>query len=255
MSRLYVCGLLIGFVVFSGGLVSGQDCGCSGAAVGGHRHFWPGPCGGPNCGRGFNQAQAESLWAGYCTEDCSLCGGGLGAGCGTGLQGGCGGSRGPVASPFTGLAHVHQAKHAAAAGPGGQRGSHFAGGPFAGGHFARLGLHQQDAVGNPAPCSLGGKSFGRSISCCQQWGWGNCGSGCGCGGCDSGNGGIFGQLHEVGKCGRLFQSTGCDSNSSAGCDAGCDSPASPVSYSNSNQATQPNQAATPTSFQRYHSGK
>jgi hypothetical protein len=28
-----------------------------------------------------------------------------------------------------------------------------------------------------------------------------------------------------------------------------------VSYSNSNQATQPNQTATPTSFHRYHSGK
>ncbi|MFM7563152.1 MAG: hypothetical protein ACKO81_08985 [Planctomycetota bacterium] len=254
MSRLHVCGLLIGFVVFSGGLVSGQDCGCSGAAVGGHRHFWPGPCGGPNCGRGFNQAQAESLWAGYCTEDCSLCGGGLGAGCGTGFLGGCGGNCGPVAGPFAGLAQVHQAHHGAA-GPGGQRGNHFTGGPFAGGHFSKLGLHQHGSAGSTAPCSMGGKAFGRSISCCQQWGWGNCGSGCGCGGCDSGNGGIFGQLHEVGKCGRLFQSTGCDSSGKARCDAGCDSPASPVSYSNSNQATQPNQAATPTSFHRYHSGK
>jgi hypothetical protein len=28
-----------------------------------------------------------------------------------------------------------------------------------------------------------------------------------------------------------------------------------VSYSNSNQATQPNQTATPTGFHRYHSGK
>lgn len=247
MSRLYVCGLLIGFVVFSGGIVNGQDCGCSEAAVGGHRHFWPGPCGGANCGRGFNQAQAESLWAGYCTENCSLCPGGLGAS--------CGGACGPVAGPFAGLAHVHQPNHGTAGGFGGHRGSHLAAGPFAGGHFSKLGLHRHGAVGNTAPCSMGGKAFGRSISCCQQWGWGNCGSGCGCGSCDSGNGGIFGQLHEVGKCGRLFHSTGCDANGNAGCDAGCDSPASPVTYSNSTQEAQPNQAATPTSFHRYHSGK
>lgn len=255
MSRLYVCGLLIGFVVFSGGMVSGQDCGCSGPAVGGHRHFWPGPYGGANCGRGFNQAQAESLWAGYCTEDCSLCGGGLGSGCGTGSLGGCGGSCGPVTGPFAGLACVHHPHQTLTGGFAGQRVSHVAGGPFAGGHLAKLGLHHNGAAGNTTPCSMGGKAFGRSISCCQQWGWGNCGSGCGCGGCDASNGGIFGQLHEVGKCGRLFKSTGCDSNCKAGLDNGCDSPSSPVNYSNSSQETEPNQKATPTSFNRYHSGK
>lgn len=252
MSRLFVCGLLIGFAVLSGGSVNAQDCGCSGAAVGGHRHFWPGPYGGPNCGRGYNQAQAESLWAGYCTEDCSLCGGGLGAGCGSGHLGGCGGAAcGQSAGPFARLPHLHQHQPAI----GGHRGSHFGSGAFAGGHFAKLGLHQNGGASNCAPCNMGGKAFGHSIFNCQQWGWGSCGSSCGCGTCDSGNGGLLGQLHEVGKCGRLFKSTGCDSQCDSGCDSGCDSPSSPVSYSNSGSVTQPNQAATPTSFHRYHSGK
>jgi len=190
MSRLNVCGLLIGFAVLSGGLVIAQDCGCAGAAVGGHRHFWPGPYGGPNCGRGYNQAQAESLWAGYCSENCSLCGG-HGAGCGTGLLVDCGDAECSNGSgPFAGLPHVRQNLH----GIGGQSGSHFGTGAFTDGRFVKLGAPQYGVAGSCGPCNISGKVAGRSVLSCQQWGWSSFESSCGCSSCDSGNVGHSGHF-------------------------------------------------------------
>ena len=98
--------------------VQAQDCGCGGGigaysgviegSYGGYGSFADVGYGPANCYRGISSAGASSLWAGYCTEDCSYkgptrnglfsrcklrhggggCGKG-GGGCGLGGGGGC----------------------------------------------------------------------------------------------------------------------------------------------------------------------
>lgn len=183
-------GLIL--VLVATGMASGQDCGCGSAPEGGHRHFWPGPYGGPNCGREYNQSQAEALWAGYCTENCSLCGRGCGGACGS--QGACG------CGPFGGFAHS-----------GGNQGGHL---------FSRLG-HGAHAGG---ACEGGGKAYGRSSFGCSQWGWGNCGQGCGCSDCGTGANRTGCQhLGHVGRKGRYFHPASCP----GGCDQNAEVAAPP----------------------------
>lgn len=230
MRMLNLFSLAAALLLCSIGTAGAQDCGCANGevgsgTVGGHRHFWPGPYGGPNCGRAYTQAQAESLWSGYCSEDCSLCGHGCGKGLGflghsTSAGNGCGAARGGC-GPFASPAGVH------------------AGRLFGAGHADSCGA---------APGPMGGKAFGRSIFGCQQLGSGNCSAGCGCGGSDSGSGGLCGHFREIGCSGRLFRSSECDS----GCDnAGCDSGSAGTAAAPS----PPHQSATPVRFHRYHSGK
>lgn len=248
MSRLMVRGIVFGLAVLFANLlanaVSGQDCGCAIDSIGGHRHFWPGPYGGPNCGRGYNQAQAENLWAGYCTEDCSLCRGGLHGRCGAGagLLGGCGTVGGQVNSPFAGLAQLHPNQSGLT-----DRGSgDFSLSLFPRSKFAQSGRqNQEEAVGGMIGNSVGNSSH--SIFNRQGESQSGDGAGNSCGSCGSPDGGLLGQLHDIGKGGRLFKTSATN--------MGCDASSNPVSYSNSDKATQPNQNATPTSFYRYHSGK
>lgn len=83
----------LGFILtlIAAGVVCGQDCNCGSSTEGGHRCFWPGFYGGANCARDYSQAQAEALWDGYCTENCSLCSPGCGCGTGYGTAGAMGG--------------------------------------------------------------------------------------------------------------------------------------------------------------------
>lgn len=223
---LALLGLILAFTVT--GIASGQDCGCGSTVEGGHRHFWPGPYGGPNCGRDYNQSQAEALWAGYCTENCSLCGRGCGGACGLAGRG--------VGGPFGACARVgsgHLSSGGKLLGNAGE---------LPGQLFARQGngVSCGQEVDCGTPVEIGGKACGRSLFGCSQWGWGDCGSGCGSGNCNAGSSrGGCEHLRHVGRAGRYFQPAGCD----GGCDQG------------SANVVPPHAAAQPTSFHRYHSGQ
>jgi len=220
--KLRLCGG-VGLVLLlvAAGMASGQDCGCGSAAEGGHRHFWPGPYGGANCGREYNHSQAEALWAGYCTENCSLCGRGCGGACGN-----CGTGAG---GPFAGFSHAPGSCGPAGGSRFGHHGSH------GGNLFSRHG-HGADCG---APCEMGGKAGGRSLSGCSQWGWGDCGQGCNCEKCGSGaNRAGCEHLRHVGRAGRYFQPVSC----AGGCDEG------------SGALIPPHASSVPTNFHRYHSG-
>jgi len=94
--------------------VQAQGCGCDGgfgaysgvveSGLGGYGSYGCVGYASPNCGRGITSSAASSLWAGYCTEDCSYNGPqrngllkrcklrhGGGGGCGLGGGGGKGG--------------------------------------------------------------------------------------------------------------------------------------------------------------------
>ena len=176
-------GLGLILTLIAAGVVCGQDCNCGSSAEGGHRCFWPGPYGGANCARDYNQAQAEALWDGYCTENCSLCSPGCGCGTGYGTAGAIGG------------------------GP-------FAGGPFAGLHSVRGGNAANFGSSSFSKSSFGGKSFGsqgnhgtsvldRSVR-------------------DSGNSGWLGEIGGKGLGGSLFTS-GNTGRRGGQSDAACDS--------------------------------
>lgn len=100
-----------------------QDCGCGGydaysgvveGSCGGYGSYGNVGYGPGNCYRGISSAGASSLWAGYCTEDCSYKGparrkllGGCrlrhgGGGCGLGGGGGCCGDQGCFGYPSGG---------------------------------------------------------------------------------------------------------------------------------------------------------
>lgn len=214
-------GIIVVLALVATGPVCGQDCGCGSPAEGGHRHFWPGPYGGANCGREYNQSQAEALWAGYCSENCGLCGRGCGGTCG--LKGIAAGG------PASGCSHgqVRQA-HFAANRWGHQHGQ-------SGGPFSRPG----NGVACGTPGEMGGKACGRSLFGCSQWGWGNCGQGCGCSNCGVGASRAAGEhFQHIGRPGRYFQPTACD--------VGCDERAGEV--------VPPHASSAPASFHRYHSG-
>jgi len=97
--------------------VQAQDCGCGGgygaysgvveSGIGGYGSYGCVGYASPTCNRGISSSAASSLWAGYCTEDCSYNGPqrnglfrrcklrhGGGGGCGLGGGGGCGGCGG-----------------------------------------------------------------------------------------------------------------------------------------------------------------
>lgn len=143
-SRLWG-GLGLILTLIAAGVVSGQDCNCGSSAEGGHRCFWPGFYGGANCARDYSQAQAEALWDGYCTENCSLCSPGCGCGTGYGTAGAMGGG------PF-GLHAVR-----------GGSGSSFAGkGPFGGQLFSSHGGQGTSVLERPARDSGNGGWLGES---------------------------------------------------------------------------------------------
>lgn len=227
-----------------------QDCGCAeGAGNGqgwrGHWQQWKSNWyGGPTCARGITHADAESLWSGYCSEDCTLTGG-CGSGCGTGSCGPFGGHAGRALGIRGGAG--------GGAACGGATGGTWSGAQGGCQQWGWGGCHCDQGCGNS--CDRGG--WGRFSRCdqgCDQGcdpgcesakcglGWshrlaGRCGGGhscdvCGTGNrCDAESGGWFGfnlQLHRhgsgcglsqrlqgVGRNGHLFHSNG-------GCDQGCD---------------------------------
>ncbi len=94
----------------TGTSASAQGCGCGGGAgVFGNQGGFRSADYNSNCGRGISSAQAASLWAGYCTDNCAYTGPrrqgllrGHGGGCGLKNGGGCLGGGGCFGYPSCG---------------------------------------------------------------------------------------------------------------------------------------------------------
>ncbi len=183
-------------VLVAGGSAFGQGYG---AGYGGYSSGYGAGCGGggTHCGREISQADAEGLWAGYCTESCydfrRQRGGagrhGCGLGGGQGGSGGCfgyGADCGSCGVSGGRAGHLHGGLH------GGHLGGRLGGG-FGGG-ISTAGVGAGNCFGYP------GGGFGNC---------GSCNSGLGDGGCSGGavgGRGLFGHHGHglIGHHGRHF---------------------------------------------------